>query len=80
MSAPLFFSDDAAALYVQGEARFLRIDRTDLTVTDLPAPAPRATGGSTAPLPSGATLLLGGLDLDGEPLDRWYAFAPTVEP
>jgi len=77
--APLLFSDDAA-LYVQGEARWLRIDRTDLTVTELPTPAPRATGGSTAPLPSGATLLVGGLSLDGEPLDRWYAFAPTVEP
>lgn len=76
---PLLFAD-AAALYVQGEGHWLRIDRDDLAVTELPAPAPRATGGSTAPLPSGATLLVGGLDLEGEPLDRFYAFAPTVEP
>lgn len=77
--APLLFSDDVA-LYVQGEARWLRIARDDLAVTELPTPASRATAGSTAPLPSGATLLVGGLDLDGEPLERWYAFAPAIDP
>lgn len=81
ISEPLLFTDAAAAaVYVQGEGRLLRIDRDDLTVTELPPAAPRASGGGTAPLPSGATLLVGGLDLDGEPLDRFYAFAPTVEP
>jgi D-serine deaminase-like pyridoxal phosphate-dependent protein len=79
LPAPLLLSDDAA-LYAQGEGRGLRIDRADLGITEPPDPAPRAAGGSLAPLPSGAMLLVGGLDLDGAPLDRWYAFAPTVEP
>lgn len=76
---PLVFADDVA-LYAQGEGRWLRIDRADLGVTELPSPAVRATGGSVASLPSGAILFVGGLDVDGVPLDRWYAFAPTIAP
>jgi D-serine deaminase-like pyridoxal phosphate-dependent protein len=79
LPAPLLLPDETA-LYAQGEGRWLRIDRADLLVTEQPNPAPRATGGSLAPLPSGATLLVGGLGVEGTPLDRWYAFAPTVEP
>lgn len=79
LPAPLLLTD-TSALYVQGEGRWLRIDRSALGITELPTPAPRASGGSTAPLPSGATLLVGGLDAEGAPLDRWYAFAPSLEP
>lgn len=79
LSAPLLLPDEAA-VYAQGEGRWVRIDRADLGVIEPPNPAPRATGGSLAVLPSGITLLVGGLDVDGTPLDRWYAFAPTVAP
>jgi hypothetical protein len=78
LPAPLLFSDDAA-VHAQGEGRWLRIERADLVATELASAAPRAAGGSTAPL-LGTTLLVGGVDLDGEALDRWYVFAPTVEP
>jgi D-serine deaminase-like pyridoxal phosphate-dependent protein len=79
LSAPLLFTD-ADALYVQGEGRFFRIDRNDLAIAEPAATIPRATGGSTTPLPSGATLIVGGRDPNGDPLERWYAFAPAVEP
>ncbi|MCX4245928.1 alanine racemase [Paraliomyxa miuraensis] len=79
LSAPLVLSDDLA-LYAQGDGHWLRIARTDLAVTELPSPAPRASGGSVTPLPSGAMLLVGGLDVDGAPLEHWYAFAPTITP
>lgn len=79
LPAPLVLSD-AAALYVQGEGRWLRIARDDLALTEPATAADRASGGHTAVLPSGATLLVGGLDLDGRPLERWLAFAPTLEP
>lgn len=79
MADPRLFSDDAA-LFAQGDGHWMRLDRADLRVTELPSESPRATGGSLAPLPSGATVLVGGTDIDGAPLDRWYAYAPTLEP
>ncbi|MCH9685392.1 MAG: hypothetical protein K0V04_28410, partial [Deltaproteobacteria bacterium] len=76
---PQLFVDDRA-LYVEGDGRWVRIDRSDGTVTEPPGPAPRGTGGSTAPLPSGATLMVGGRDLDDAALEQWLVFGPDVTP
>lgn len=78
LTEPLLFPD-GDALYAQGDGHWLRIERDDLLATEQPSASPRGTGGSVAVLPSGLTLLVGGLDSDGAPLDRWYAFAPQVD-
>ena len=44
---------DGEALFVQGDAHWFQID-PDLTVTQLATSCPRASGGHTALLPSGA--------------------------
>ncbi|MEM9456333.1 MAG: alanine racemase [Myxococcota bacterium] len=78
LTEPLLLSD-GDALYAQGDGHWLRIERDDRSATEQPSACPRGTAGSVAVLPSGLTLLVGGLDTDGAPLDRWYAFAPQVD-
>jgi hypothetical protein len=76
---PRLFSDDFA-LYAQGEARWFRIGRDDLNVSE-PESAPlRGSGGSCVALSNGVTFLVGGVDRDGAALDRWQVFTPAITP
>ncbi|MEM7158963.1 MAG: alanine racemase [Myxococcota bacterium] len=79
MAAPLLLPD-TDALVAQGAGRLFHIARGDLAVTEPAGITLRADGGSTAPLPSGATLIVGGRDVDGVALPRWTVFSPTVVP
>jgi uncharacterized protein len=67
-------TDDAA--YAQGAGRLLRIERTDLEVSQ-EQEAARGSGGSTVRLPGGATFLVGGVDADEAPVSTWQVFMPT---
>ena len=79
MAAPLLLSD-TDALVAQGAGRLFHIARSDLAVTEPAGITLRADGGDTAPLPSGATMVVGGRDIDGVALPRWTVFSPTVAP
>lgn len=76
---PLVLSDDSA-IYAQGAGRWFRIDRSDLSVSEPPGASERADGGDAVRLPGGATLVVGGRDVDGVALSRWTVFAPVVAP
>lgn len=75
MPDPRWLEDDAA-VYAQGEGRLVRVDRESLAVQEDVAPALRASGGVVVPFDRGLTLLVGGLDVQGAPLDRWQVFSP----
>lgn len=70
---------DRRAVYAQGGGRLFRIELPTLAVTEPPAAAPRVAGGNTAPLPSGAVVLVGGTDATGAPIDAWQVFSPEIE-
>ena len=58
--------------------RLLRIDRSDLAITE-PSSAPqRGSGGQAVTLTTDATVLLGGVDTEDAPVDRWQIFMPDV--
>jgi hypothetical protein len=75
---PLMFSD-ATALYTQGQGRWFRIARDDLSLSEPDSAPPRATGGHLVSLANGVTFLVGGIDQDGAALDRWQVFTPALE-
>ncbi|MCB9713974.1 MAG: alanine racemase [Myxococcales bacterium] len=76
---PLVFADDTA-IYAQGAGRWFRLDITDLEPSEPASAATRAEGGDTARLPGGATLVVGGRDLEGAALSQWTVFAPALLP
>jgi hypothetical protein len=77
MADPIWLEDDEA-VYAQGTGRLLRIDRSDLTVTEPTAAVQRAHGGQAVTLTTDATILVGGVDTDDGPVDRWQIFMPDV--
>lgn len=77
MREVLWLEDDAA-VYAQGEARLVRIDRTSLEVTEPPGSPARAVGGGAAILPTGVTLIAGGVQADGSATDVWQLFSPAL--
>jgi hypothetical protein len=77
MADVLWLADDAA-VYAQGDGRWVRIDRSDLVVTEPPAASARARGGCTVPLDTGITLIVGGIDQAGAPTSTWQVFAPAL--
>ncbi|MBK8264300.1 MAG: DUF167 domain-containing protein [Nannocystis sp.] len=74
---PQLFADPRA-LYAQGAGHWLRIDRADLTRTQTPSAARRDRGGHSVLLGTGVTLLIGGADAEGAPVDRWQVFMPAL--
>ena len=77
MEDVLWQSDDDA-VYAQGEGRWVRIARADLTVTEPPAAPARHKGGTSVPLDTGVTLVVGGTASNEAPTNRWQVFAPAV--
>lgn len=77
MADPIWLVDEEA-VYAQGAGRLLRTDRVDLAVTEPTAAVQRATGGQAITLSTDATIVLGGMDADGAPVDRWQIFMPDV--
>ncbi len=70
--------EDDDAVYAQGEARLLRLDRTSLEVSEPLGSPERATGGGAASLPTGVTLIAGGEAADGSATDVWQLFSPAL--
>ncbi|MCA9696125.1 MAG: DUF167 domain-containing protein [Myxococcales bacterium] len=79
LAEPLLFHDNFA-LYAQGANRTFRVDRVDQAITEVEGSALRARGGHSVSLATGATFLVGGVDQDDVPLDRWQVFIPAIEP
>lgn len=79
MGAPLGFSDDSA-IYAQGGGRLATLPRDESATTaqDVPTTADRAAGGHSVTLATGASFLVGGRTTEGEAVDRWQVFTPTV--
>ena len=77
MPDPRLFADNHA-LYAQSGDLWLRIDRGDLTRVAAQGPARRARGGHSVSLGTGVRVLLGGIDADGDPVDRWQVFTPAL--
>lgn len=77
MPDPRLFADDGA-IYAQSAGTWLRIDRGDLTQTEIPSAATRTRGGHSVLLGTGVTFLLGGMDADGDPVDRWQVYTPAL--
>lgn len=70
---------DPVAVYAQGSTAWLMLDPASLR-SDRPAAAPlRADGGMSVGFPTGTTLLVGGADERGSPVDRWQVFTPAIE-
>ncbi|MCA9637375.1 MAG: hypothetical protein KC420_15220 [Myxococcales bacterium] len=74
---PRLFSDEGA-IYAQGAGRLLRVDRQDLTLSEIPTAADRAAGGHSVNLGTGVTFLLGGVTAEDQPVDRWQVFTPAL--
>lgn len=70
--------EDDAAVYAQGEARLVRLDRTTLEATEPLGSPQRATGGGAATLPTGVTLIAGGEAADGSATAVWQLFSPAL--
>jgi len=70
--------EDDGAVYAQGEARLVRIDRSTLEATEPLGSPRRATGGGAAELPTGVVVLAGGEDADGAATDVWQVFSPAL--
>lgn len=70
--------EDDAAVYAQGEARLVRVDRATLEVSEPLGSPQRAAGGGAAVLPTGVTLLAGGEAADGSATDVWQLFSPAL--
>lgn len=68
---------DGVAVYAQGEAALQPFAAMDLTPMDV-LPALRASGGSSLALPTGATLVAGGVDAEGIPTTRMQMFQPAL--
>ena len=77
MPDPHLFAD-AHALYAQSGDLWLRVDRSDLTRVPAQGPAQRVLGGHSVSLGTGVRVLLGGIDADGDPVDRWQVFTPAL--
>jgi hypothetical protein len=73
-----WFIDDVA-VYAQGETALQPFAIATLE-PGLVLPALRATGGFTIELPTGATLLAGGLGDSGIPSTRMQLFVPALAP
>lgn len=73
-----WFVDDVA-VYAQGEGALQPLARADLAPAAV-LPALRARGGHAVAMPTGATLLAGGLDPDGIPMTRMQVFVPALPP
>lgn len=76
--ADVLWQADDAAVYAQGDGRWVRIARADLAVSEPPAAVQRARGGCSVPLETGFTLVVGGTDIAGAPTNRWQVFAPAL--
>lgn len=70
--------EDDDAVYAQGEARLVRLDRASLEVSEPLGSPERATGGGAASLPTGVTLIAGGEAADGSATDVWQLFSPAL--
>jgi uncharacterized protein (TIGR00251 family) len=70
--------EDAAAIYAQSGALWLRIDRSALTTEAFTSPSPRVRGGHSVLLSTGATFLVGGWTGEDRPVDHWHVFAPAL--
>ena len=77
MPEPLWL-DDERAVYAQGEARLVRVARDTLVTDEPPASVLRARGGQTVSFDTTVTFLVGGLDVDGLPVQQWQVFTPDV--
>lgn len=71
-----WFVDDFA-VYAQAEGALQPFASADLAAMDV-LPALRASGGSTLALPTGATLVAGGVDVEGIPTTRMQLFTPAL--
>jgi hypothetical protein len=77
---PLWLADEVA-VYAQGDGQWIRVDRETLQVLPgEPGSALRATGGSAVTFSTRAILLVGGRQLDGDPVQRWQLFMPALPP
>jgi hypothetical protein len=76
--ADVLWQADDAAVYAQGDGRWIRLARSDLAVSEPPAAPARARGGMSVPFDTGITLVVGGTDIAGAPTNRWQAFAPAL--
>lgn len=72
--------EDEGAVYAQGEARLVRVDRETLETSEPAGTPQRASGGGAAELPTGVTLIAGGVDADGAATDVWQLFSPAIPP
>lgn len=70
--------EDPAAVYAQSDAQWFRIDRATLELESLTSASPRARGGHSVLLSTGATFLVGGWTGDDRPVDHWHVFVPTL--
>lgn len=79
VSDPIWL-DGPSAVYAQGEGRWIRVDRETLEVTEGEDEVLRARGGVSVAFGTGASYLVGGVDLDDTPVDRWQVFVPPPGP